>query len=118
MSTTTDTDDIRRELQVLARRLEQVESQLAGNGVAIPDAADLGAQMSNVREITQALFPGRCEFTSEFDPEYPDDRYVVVNVEAKGEPRDIVDRTCEWHARILNLSDGLHGRLRLSVVPV
>jgi hypothetical protein len=43
---------------------------------------------------------------------------VVVNVEASGEPRAIVDWTCQWHDRIGQLSSELPGRLRLSVVPI
>jgi hypothetical protein len=117
MSTTTNIDDIRQELNVLTSRVEAVESRLAQNGTALPSAFDLAGVMDEVRAVTQELFPGKCEFTSEFDPEYPDDRYVVVNVEATGEPREIVDRCCKWHERVRQLWPELWDTLRLFVVP-
>ncbi len=115
MSVTTEADEIRQELAVLSRRIAAIESRLGENGNLL--ALDAG-HMAKVREITARLFPGKCDFTSEFDPEYPDDRYVVVNVEAKGDAPDIVDRTCQWHERIRTLSRELPGKLRLSVAPV
>ena len=78
---------------------------------------DLARVMNDVQKITQELFPGKCDFTNEFDPEYPDDRYVVVNVEASGEPKELVDRSCRWSERIRQLSPNLFGKLRLSIVP-
>jgi hypothetical protein len=79
---------------------------------------DLSSVIDNVRKITQELFPGKCEFTHEFDPEYPDDRYVVVNVEARGEPKELVDRSCEWSERIRRLPGYVFGKLRLSIMPI
>jgi hypothetical protein len=116
MSTTT-IDDIRQELCALTSRVEAVESRLARNEVAEPPPFDLASIMAEVREITQELFPGKCEFTNEYDPEYPDDRYVVVNVEATGDPKEIVDLCCEWHERIRRLWPHLWDTLRLLVVP-
>lgn len=117
MSTTTNIDDIRQELNVLTSRVEAVESRLAQNGTALPSAFDLAGVMAEVREITQELFPGKCEFTSEFDPEYPEDRYVVVNVEASGDLKEIAERGCVWHERIRPLTAGEFGILRLSIIP-
>jgi hypothetical protein len=117
MSTTTDTNDIRHEITMLASRVEAVERRLAQNGAAPPATFDLATVMADVRQITQELFPGPCEFTNECDPEYPDDRYVVVNVEATGSPKEIVDRSCLWHEHIRQLSTDLSDFLRLSIVP-
>jgi hypothetical protein len=81
------------------------------------DEFDLLSVIDEVRKITQELFPGKCEFSHEFDPEYPDDRYIVVDVEAKGEPRELVDRSCEWHKRIEAAAPNSFGHLRLSIMP-
>lgn len=78
---------------------------------------DLLSVIDDVRRITQELFPGKCEFTHECDPEYPDDRYVVVNVEAKGEPKELLDRGDEWHERIRQMPGYVFGQLCLSIVP-
>jgi hypothetical protein len=78
---------------------------------------DLASVIEDVRRITQELFPGKCEFTHEFDPEYPEDRYVVVNVEASGEPKELVDRSGEWHRRIEQVAPNSFGHLRLLIWP-
>jgi hypothetical protein len=116
MSTIADSDDIRHEITLLADRIGTVESRLQ-NEVALPATLETATLMVQVRRITQDLFPGMCEFTNEFDPENPDDRYVVVNVEATGDPKEIVDRSCAWHLRIRKLSTDLSDMLRLSIVP-
>jgi len=118
MSTVTDPDDVRHELAALAGRVEAVERRL---GVARAEATalpfDLAAIMSDVQQITQELFPGPCKFTSEFDPEYPEDRYVVVRVAATGDPSEIVDRSLAWDERVRRLRPDLWDALRLMVIP-
>jgi hypothetical protein len=117
MSTITDTNDIRHQLTMLSSRVEALERRLGQNGSAALAPFDLASVMPEVRAITQELFPGPCEFTHEFDPEYPEDRYVVVNVESSGEFKEILDRECCWHDRIRQLWPDLWDKLRLSVVP-
>ena len=117
MSATTDHVAIREELSVLANRIEAVETRLDRNGSAPTPFLDLTSVMSSVRDITQDIFPGKCEFTSEFDPEYPEDRYLLVHVEATGSPKEIVDRSCKWDERIRRISPELVGNVRLFIVP-
>jgi hypothetical protein len=96
--------------------LRSLEREGADNH-AINEEFDLASVIRDVQEITQELFPGKCEFTHEFDPEYPDDRYVVVNVEAQGEPKELVDRSCQWDERIRQVPGYVFGKLRISIVP-
>jgi hypothetical protein len=117
MSTIADTNDIRLELAMLTSRLEAVEQRLAQNGTAPTAPFDLASIMPQVSAIAQELFPGPCEFTTEFDPEYPEDRYVVVNVEATGEPKEIIDRESVWDKRIRQVWPELWDKLVLFVVP-
>jgi hypothetical protein len=117
MSTTTSADEFRQALALLTSRVEAVEARLAQNGADPPPPLDLASVMTEVREITQKLFPGKCEFTSECDPEYPEDRYVVVEVEATGEPKEIIDRESVWDERIRQRWPNLWDTLRLLVVP-
>jgi hypothetical protein len=116
---TTAVDEIRQELSVLCSRVDAVEARLAQNGDTRMDVPDLPqGLLDRVREITQDIFPGKCEFTREFDPEYPEDQYVVAIVEATGAIKEIVDRECVWHERMQELSSDLFRNLRLSVVPI
>lgn len=117
MSATTEILALREVLNVLADRVEAVESRLAQNGSVPAATCDIARVMTDVREITQELFPGKCEFTSEFDPEYPEDQYVLVHVEATGSPKEIVDRSCLWDEGIRRIASELAGCVRLFVVP-
>jgi hypothetical protein len=117
MSTTTEIAAIREELSDLAERLGAVESQLGKNGSAPSLPFDVAAVMADIRQITQEIFPGRFGFTYEHDPEYPDDQYLVVEVDATGTASEVVERSHEWHDRIRHLSQELAQDLRLLIVP-
>ena len=67
--------------------------------------------------IARDLFPGEVEIEDRVDPEVPDLRYVVVSVHAKGDLEEIVDRQCEWHRRLDEVSDPAMRAVRLSVYP-
>lgn len=104
-------------IESLARRVGVIEHHL-GIGVRCGQVADnLTPWMSAVSQITEELFPGPFSCQDEFDPEYPDETYVVVNVEATGELREVVRRQRDWHNRIRALSPELSGKLRLSISP-
>ena len=81
-------------------------------------ATSLTTWMCGVQQITEELFPCPFSFGEEFDPEYPDDTYVVIDVEATGDMRDVIRRQREWHERIRALSPELSGKLRLSISPM
>jgi len=104
-------------LESLAQRVDALEHRLA-DGVRLgPSTSGLSPWMSEVKQITEELFPGPFSCNDEFDPEYPDDTYVVINVESTREIREVVRRQCEWHDRIRALSPGLFGKVRLSISP-
>ncbi len=102
---------------MLANRVDAVERRLGLNGAAMAAAVDLANVLPAVQQITQELFPGKCEFTHEFDPEYSDDRYMVVNAEATGDVNEIVDRCDLWDERIRQLRPDLWETLQLLIVP-
>jgi hypothetical protein len=114
---TPTTDDIRQELSRLDSRIRTLEARLGQNGAGVDAPFELASVMDKVLEITHELFPGTCQFTSEFDPESPEDRYVIVHVEATGDLKEIAERGCIWDERILRLSENLFRILRLSIVP-
>jgi hypothetical protein len=116
MSATMSADDVRVGLAILSRRVEVLERILGQDADTLSEPSEL-AVIEDVRRITQELFPGKCEFTSEFDPEFPSDRYVVVNVEASGDLKEIAERGCIWDERIRGLSENLFGVVRLSIIP-
>jgi hypothetical protein len=104
-------------LESLAQRVDALEQRLAARVRLGPSASGLSVWMSDVRQITEELFPGPFSCSGESDPEYPDDTYVVISVESTGDIREAVRRQCEWHERVRALSPDLFGKLRLSISP-
>ena len=104
-------------LESLAQRVDALEQQLAVGVRLGPSTSSLSALMSDVKQITEDLFPGPFSWNDECDPEYPADTYVVISVESTGDMREVVRRRCEWHERIRALSPDLFGKLRLSISP-
>jgi hypothetical protein len=110
-------EDLREGLVLLQHRVDALEKRLAAEAHAGMPVPNLTALMPEVKRITQEVFPGPFSWNVEFDPEYPDDTYVLVNVEATGEMQDVVRRQCHWHERMRAVSVDLFGKLRLSIVP-
>jgi hypothetical protein len=104
-------------LESLAQRVDAIEQQLAVGVRPESPASSMSNWMSDVRQISEELFPGPISSAEESDPEYPGDSYVVIGVEATGDMRDVVRRRCEWHARVRALSPDLFGKLRLAINP-
>ena len=73
---------------------------------------------SKIIALSQELFPGPVSIQTEFDPEFPDDQWHAVEVEAYGEFREILDRELLWHDKVWELLGKDIGlQFRLSVVP-
>ena len=109
--------DLRQGLVLLQHRVAALEKRLAAEVHAGLSMSSVTALIPDVKRITQELFPGPFSWGDESDPEYPDDTYVVVNVESTGDMQDVVRRRRQWHERIRALSGDLFGKLRLSIIP-
>jgi hypothetical protein len=53
--------------------------------------------------MTVALFPGPVRMETEIDPDFPEDRRFIVEVQAEGEFRDILNRELKWHDKLWEL---------------
>ncbi len=110
-------EDLREGLVLLQQRVDALEKRVAAEARPGLSMSSLTALIPDVQRITQELFPGPFSWGDESDPEFPDDTYVVVNVEATGDIEDVVRRRCQWHERVRALSADLFGKLRLSIIP-
>jgi uncharacterized protein YfiM (DUF2279 family) len=73
---------------------------------------------SKIVAMTNELFPGPVRFEIEYDPEFPDEKWHVVEVEAHGEFRDILGRELRWHDKVWDLLGKSMGmQFRLGVIP-
>lgn len=63
----------------------------------------IGQQIFEVAEFTRSTFPGPFAAEAEFDPEWPDDRWICFYVEAEGSFDEILEREAEWGRQIESL---------------
>lgn len=74
--------------------------------VLSPDVTELAGELGigesiySIIDITREMFPGLVVAHVIVDPEWPEDRAIVFDVEATGEPRDITELQIEWNRRI------------------
>jgi hypothetical protein len=65
---------------------------------------ELSAELrSRLVSMTAELFPGPIRIESDVDPEFPEVKRLVVEVEGRGELRELVQRELQWHDRMWEL---------------
>jgi hypothetical protein len=110
-----------RELLAKDEKIKQLELQLAiskcANHAESRLASILTDVIGQVVEVSRRLFPGPVSLDYAFDPENPDDEYIVFDVVAHGEYKDYRDREFEWHEEVEKIVPGTLGEFRLSVMP-
>ena len=93
-----------RVVGLLERRVQALEERLQPSGLGLEMPADLSALMADIVRVTQELFPGHVTVQVMADPEYPQDRFTVIEAQTSGDVADAVDRRAEWHRRVARLS--------------
>jgi hypothetical protein len=63
------------------------------------------------------LFPGGVSVEVLNDPESPCETFIVLNVEAHGEAKELIARQCQWHERVAASARSEAGSYRLSIDP-
>jgi hypothetical protein len=86
------------------RRVQALEERLEPNRSDREMPADVSRLLADVVRVTQELFPGQVSVHVMTDPEYPQDRFTVIEAQASGNVVDVVDRRAEWHRRVARLS--------------
>ena len=73
---------------------------------------------ARIEAMTVQLFPGPIRIESECDPDFPDDKWFVVEVQASGDFQSILDDELAWHDKLWELIGRPSGMtFRLCVVP-
>jgi hypothetical protein len=104
--------------------LHRLHGQLLEDLSATPQAIRSNNGSAN-DELSQQLlamtadtFPsGALEISLEFDPEEPDEKYLVFTVEATGETRELLDRRHRWHLAVADVVGEDAIKFRLSIYP-
>jgi len=105
---------------VRAVRTAMRASLLAQEGDRIQKEADLRAftVLQKVVDLTTELFGKNVQIASDFDPEYPDDKYTVFTVEVAGSSDEIMRTEGEWARRVNSLVKGVDSfQLSIRVKP-
>ncbi len=73
--------------------------------------------LSEVVRMTEEFFSAPVSVETMSDPESPGQAWVVLTVEATGEPKELVQRRCDWHERLARQFPECVGDLSLSICP-
>ncbi len=82
----------------------------------IEDSRELDRKIADVVAITQEIFDCAPDLEIMHDPEYPDCNFLVLTVEFRGGPADLLQKRLDWHSRKRSVLSGDVGNLRLSVI--
>jgi hypothetical protein len=104
VSNTESGTPLQRSVELLEQRVQALEERLAPKPVAAAAPVDLPNLMADVFRVTEELFPGEVSARVMSDPEYPQERFTVIEAQASGSPEEVVDRRVEWHRRVSRLS--------------
>ncbi len=104
--------------------LHELQGQLLNDLSAGSNAAQSKHGRAN-DELSQHLLaitadkfpPGALEISLEFDPDEPDEKYLVFTVEATGETRELLDRRHQWHLAVADVVGEDAIKFRLSIYP-
>lgn len=91
---------------------------------AVPDLS-LGLQggdpsqgsLAEILQVTKDIFGGLVEVENGFDPDFPDEQWLVIIVENEGTTREILDREMDWHQRVLKVNPDYTSHVRLCIFP-
>ncbi len=73
--------------------------------------------LSEILRMSRELFSGPISVEVISDPETPGESWTVLNVEAAGDPKDIVKVRCEWHERLARQFPDSVSTVQLSICP-
>lgn len=105
-----------RSVAQLARGVRWPEICPADRGSWPIDSAVL-AELEAVRQFTLTMFPGNVSAEWDFDPECPQDRFLVIHAAATGELNELIDRQRQWQREVLRLAPQAMNLVRLSLTP-
>lgn len=110
--------ELEREVESLKLTVESLvglQALSAPEELRAPDSAS--HTLAQVVQLTEQLFPGAVSVELLTDLESPAETFIVLNVEARGEAQELIDRQCAWHERVAALASAAASSYRLSIDP-
>ena len=110
--------------QLQAVDLQELHAQLLRDLAALASTAECSGRRS-IEELSQQLIaitaeqfpPGALEISFEFDPDEPDEKYLVFTVEATGNSAALLSRRHQWHLAVADIVGDDAIKYRLSIYP-
>lgn len=109
--------DTASQLATLELRVKALEMRLEKTDTPSSNCFDIAPILPELMNITQEIFPGEARVNLESDPEFPEETYFVVDVQASGTSEEILNRRGKWHERVRQVSPDCFGNVRLSITP-
>ena len=108
-------EDLEKRLSNLEEQVRILSPSLSSHFTE-PDRSN--SVLFDVLAVTESLFP--CAPTLEMmtDPAEPQIRFVVINVEGRGDLNELLEKQIEWHRRLDALNIDYSGQFRLCVAPI
>ena len=110
--------ELERQVESLKLTVESLvgrQASLAASELQTPD--DAPRTLTEVVQLTEQLFPGAVSVELLTDPESPAETFIVLNVEAHGDAKELIERQCQWHERVAALASAAASSYRLSIDP-
>ena len=104
---------LEQQVAQLQGEIEQLKrNATVGQEPPLPDPSELG----DIIQMTEELFGASPTLLPEFDPEWPDEKWIAFKVPFGGSAKESLDVRAQWHERREALRPGSLGKLRLAIV--
>jgi hypothetical protein len=77
----------------------------------------IGERIYEIMDLIQQVFPGPVVAETGYDPEWPEDKYIIFLVEDDGDFKESIRREIECNRQILDLLPECPRAVGLSVTP-
>lgn len=110
--------ELERQVESLKLTVESLVGRQASSAASEPQTPnDAPHTFGHIVQLTEQLFPGAVSVELLTDPESSAETFIVLNVEAHGDPQELIGRQCQWHERVAALASAQANCYRLSIDP-
>jgi len=108
------------ELAELGHAVADMKRQVAALEARVQAACpSLGTAplLDEIKAMTTGMYPSPSVIRKDFDSDYPDESWFVVEVQDRGEFREMLDRELLWHDKLRAMIGDDTSSFRLCVFP-
>lgn len=116
-------ENLRLQLNSLAATVRQLTSKgIKRTRESVSDFQKPAARiaqlaLNELKTRTESMFGGEVTIEKEYDLDDQEAEYIVFCVSVQGEPKELVEKRCEWHQQVRELYPDSFASMRLLLVP-